>query len=223
MAAIGHGHGDGERLAAGAGAEIADAHLRLGAERECDELAALVLDLDQAGAERLAGGDHAAAGRTQAPGREGRRGDLDVLARQGRHRVLAGAVEQVDAQIERGGFAEGCEFGFKLCPEPGLQARQQPVRDFEADGVGHVRMVDRVAVDGFEGACLVGVEGAGCVSAAGEERAHGFQSGAREEEVSRDAQPGAGRRRLGAFEPPVETAGAAEHVPDQGRDLAPVG
>ena len=65
-----------ERLTAGAGAPIGDAHLRLRAHQGGHELAALVLNFDQPGLECGAGGDGAAALDTQAPGRE--RGGLGL-------------------------------------------------------------------------------------------------------------------------------------------------
>ena len=72
-----------------------------------DELAAFVLDLDQAGLEGGAGGDSAPAVDAQAPG--GERGGLrlEALGGEGCAGFFAGGLEEIDAQVERRGLERG--------------------------------------------------------------------------------------------------------------------
>ena len=82
LAAVMHRHRQRQRLAAGARAQVGDAHARPCIDPGGDELAALVLDLHQAGAEGGAGGDLAAALDAEAPRGVRRRHGVQPLGRE---------------------------------------------------------------------------------------------------------------------------------------------
>ena len=84
-------------IAGRAGADIAHPHARPRIDHRRDQLAALVLDLDQALAEGAAGGDGRAALGAQPPGRERGRLGRDPLGGKRRARRVARRLERIGA------------------------------------------------------------------------------------------------------------------------------
>ncbi len=211
LAAVLHRHRQRQRLAAGAGAQVGHAQAGPGIDQRGDELAALVLDLHQAGAEGWAGGDLAAALDPQAPGGMRRRRGVQALGGERGAGFLAGGLQQVDAKIERRRFQQSAQFG-------AVDAWRQPVRHFQPHRVGHRRMVERAALEAPQRRLLGRRQRSRGEAAAGERVGHIRVAAAIEQQRCGDQQ--AGRRAIA--QPPGQAAAGAQHAPDVARHRAPV-
>ena len=120
--------------------QVGDAHARPGIDQGGDELAAFVLDLDQAGAEGRPGGDLAAALDAQAPRRSS---GVGVASRPSAASAARASSRVAFSRLTRRSSGAGSS---RARSSLGLDARHQPVRHFQPDRVGHGRMVERAAL-----------------------------------------------------------------------------
>ena len=136
-----HAGGDGQRLAAGAGAIVGDLHAGLGVDQAGDELRALVLDLDQAVLEGLARHDRQAALQPQAVGGIAHGLGVDALARRAppapRSTV---AFRRLTRRSTGGGVLEGGDLAAPGLAVGLLQMRRHPFLDVEPHPVGLLGM-----------------------------------------------------------------------------------
>jgi hypothetical protein len=130
------------------------------AERQRDELAALVLDLEAALLERLQREGVRVAVEHEAPGGEARRRRADALLREAGEQVVAAALQDVRAHGERRALVERPrELARLLVAELGAQPRRDPARQRRLDreagvGVGDRRDARRGALEPGERARL---------------------------------------------------------------------
>ena len=145
-----HARRQGQRLAAGTGAEIDDLVPRPGIGQQGDKLRTLVLDLDGAGLEQTVRRQRRPAAHPKPDRRQRRRLDRD--ARRGKHRQGRGAIELqlVDAKVDRRRAEQGRQLGREGLAEAGLQRRRGPVGAFGGRRSGHVRIVDPMAGQGTD-------------------------------------------------------------------------
>jgi hypothetical protein len=226
-APVPHGRRQGEGLAAGAGAVIRHPHPRPGAGEEGDELAALVLHLDQPFLEGVGGGDGPALRHAQPPRREGHRLRPDPLRRERRRGAVARRLQQVGAEVERRRRHHRSRFFAEARPEAGAEARQHPIRQLEPHRFRHPRVLQHPAgaapsSDGAQRPFFRPVQRLGRVLAPGEGAQHGGEvEPLRQQQIDGDQQPRRGAR-VHQFQPPAEPQPAPQHAPHALRHRAAV-
>ncbi len=104
-------------LAAGTGAPVHHPHPGRGTDHRGDQLAAFVLDLDQSGLEGRPAGDRAPAVDAQAPRRQFGRLGLPPFGGQRGYGLVAVALQQVDAHVERRRFGSAAISAGRLGPK----------------------------------------------------------------------------------------------------------
>ena len=202
LAAVLHQHGQGQGLAPCPGAPVHDAHVGRGADEGGDELAAFVLDFDQAGLEGGAAGDGAAAVYAEAPGGERGGGGFQALGEEGGAGFVAGVAEEVDAEVEGGRVEGGVHFGLEVVAEAELEVGEDPVGDFGGHGLGHVGVIEGVAVECSGGGGFGLEEGSRAILAAGVALGDAGGGPAFEQEGGGDEHAGGGGG-AGLVEPPA--------------------
>ena len=143
-----HRRGDRERLAARPGAEVEDLHAGLGLGKQRRELRALVLHFDEAFEIGRVGGERRRAavpahGDAQTDRRE--RGRLGREVGKRGERLLARALEKVDAQIKRRPLRQRPALVGGLVAEARLELARQPFGIVSRDmrrGAGEIGSVE---------------------------------------------------------------------------------
>ena len=213
-----HAGGDGQGLAARAGAVVGDLHAGLGVDQAGDELRALVLDLDQAALEGLARHDGQAALQPQTVGGKAHGLGVDALERERGLRLGDGGLQAVDAQVDGRRLLEGGDLAAPGLAVGLLEMRRHPLLDVQPHPVGLLGVAERMAFQLAQRAAFAVVERIGAVAAAVEHRLDVAEGHALDHhQVGGDdaARQGVGPvgGMAGAPEPPAQLAPAAQDAP----------
>ena len=145
LAAVSHRRGERQGLAAGAGAEIDDAHPGTRAGEKRGDLRAFVLHLDETVLEGGGAGKRHAMRDAQPERRPAGRVGVDMLGGESAAGGVAVGLQRVDAQIEGRGSVERRHLGFETVAVKLGEVGFEPVRDVVRNGTRHLRMCQAAA------------------------------------------------------------------------------
>ena len=219
LPAIFHCPRQSQGLAAGTGAPVHHAHAGHGADQGGNELAAFVLDLDQSGLEGRPAGDRAPAIDAQAPRRQLRQLGLPPFGGKRGTSLVAVALQQVHAHVERRRFGQRRHLSHQAGAEAGRQPRQQPVRNFQPHRLRHRGVVQRVPGDARQHRIFRAGQWLRRELPAGERLRDAGLRPSLQQQRRRYQQA---RRLPGIAQPPAEAPAGAQHAPDAIRHGAPV-
>ncbi len=222
MPAVAHGRGQRQRLARRAGAVIRDPHARPRIGQQGDQLAALVLHLDQPVLEGGGGRNRLTVGDAQPPGRIGHRLGRDPLGGQGQSRGLPRGAEQVGAQVERGRRLHGRRLGRQRFPETGAEAGQRPSRQVQPHLLRHGEVHQRAGGQAADQRHLLGRKGGRGEAVAGEVPGELLRRPAFGQQQMRDQQAPCVRRGAEFGQMPIQPQPLADHAPGQFRHGATI-